>query len=95
MHTTLCPVTRRNTPQEWTRPNGAEYTHLRRLYAHSQNPYSYSGSLDDPLADDPMDGWRIDWDVMTAEEARAWMARNTGCKGGRKYRRCQRCAPTP
>ncbi|MBB6122211.1 hypothetical protein [Nocardiopsis algeriensis] len=34
-------------------------------------------------------------DHMSAEETRAWMAENTGPKGGRYYKRCQRCAPTP
>ena len=32
---------------------------------------------------------------MTDEEARAWMDKNTGPKGGRHYKRCRHCAPTP
>ncbi|MET7489826.1 hypothetical protein [Streptomyces sp. NPDC005538] len=33
------------------------------------------------------------FDVITPDEARAWIAERTGPKGGRNYKRCQRCAP--
>ncbi|MFI6284377.1 hypothetical protein ACIBCM_06385 [Streptomyces sp. NPDC051018] len=34
------------------------------------------------------------FEAMTAAEARPWITARTGPKGGRNYKRCQRCAPT-
>ncbi|MFE5586920.1 hypothetical protein [Kitasatospora sp. NPDC056531] len=94
LHETTCPVVRRTMPTEWSRPVAEEYVQERRLFCHQQN-LRYGGTKADFEFEMAATTADSGWTVMTIEETRVWEARHTGPKGGRKYRRCQRCAPTP
>ncbi|MET9396076.1 hypothetical protein [Kitasatospora sp. NPDC002965] len=88
LHEVGCSVVRREMPQAYARPAGDTYIDQLRRYAHSgdlRNGYS------------PLDHSRDypSWRAMTASEARVWTAERTGPKGGRAYKTCSRCAPTP
>lgn len=87
LHCTTCSVVRRNLPQEWARPVGHDYDTARRHFCHQRYP-RHDG-------DDAIEHLRIDWNLMTAEQARTWQAERVGPKGGRNFRRCGACAPTP
>jgi hypothetical protein len=87
LHHSTCSVVRRTLPEEWARPVGDDYDEARRHFCHQRN------SRHDP--DDAIAHLRIVWKIMTAEQARRWQAERVGPKGGRNYRRCAVCAPTP
>ncbi|MFD5610576.1 hypothetical protein [Kitasatospora sp. NPDC127060] len=88
LHEVTCPVARREMPPTYARPAGDAYTAQLRRYAHSVDPHSGQSDLE-YARDHPR------WKAMTSAEARAWMAENTGPKGGRSYKKCRRCAPAP
>lgn len=88
LHTVGCGVVRRDMPVEFPahKPSDAE---ALRAFAHLGDPYDpRSRDLDQSLGNVP-------FQPMSAEETRAWMAENTGPKGGRYYKHCRSCAPTP
>jgi hypothetical protein len=60
-----------------------------RAFAHSRYAYDLEPTTQEPFSE------QVPFLPMTAEQARAWMAENTGPQGGRYYKRCQRCAPAP
>ncbi|WP_405968950.1 hypothetical protein OG613_48585 (plasmid) [Streptomyces sp. NBC_00015] len=85
LHVTLCSVVTREMPSEYARPTGEDYVAALNAFSHADDPYfgeDFEGSRSYPR-----------FDVMTPGEARAWIAERTGPKGGRNYKRCQRCAP--
>jgi len=86
LHVTTCSVVNREMPREFAPPEGDAYTQALRTYAHTVNPYG-----------DDFEGERAypRFEPLTAAQARAWVASRTGPKGGRNFKRCQRCAPTP
>ncbi|MFJ5120971.1 hypothetical protein [Kitasatospora sp. NPDC088548] len=88
LHEVTCSVVRREMPQAYARPAGDTYTTELRRYAHSVDPHSGHSDLE-------YDRSYPHWKAMTAAETRAWMAERTGPKGGRSYKTCGRCAPTP
>ena len=88
LHEVGCPVLRRELPQEFC-PPAADDAEALRSFAHHHDAY------DQPPADLTPLRYAIPFEAMTAEEARGWMERHTGPKGGRHYHRCARCAPTP
>ncbi len=72
-------------PAQYTRPVGEAYVEALNSFSHSDDHHygeDFEGSGNYPR-----------FDIMSIEEARAWVAERTGPKGGRNYRRCQRCAP--
>ena len=87
IHTASCPVVSRETPAHYARPTGDTYTQALNAYSHTVDPHSdrdyFEGSATYPR-----------FEAMTTQEAHAWIAARTGPKGGRNYKRCQRCAPT-
>ncbi|MFG3517597.1 hypothetical protein [Streptomyces bobili] len=86
IHETSCSVVRRETPSEYARPTGEAYAAALNAFGHTVDPHScgehFEGSRAYPR-----------FDVMTGEEAKAWIRERTGPKGGRNFKRCQRCAP--
>lgn len=85
LHETSCSVVTREMPSDYARPTGDEYLAALNAFSHTVDPHygeDFEGSRSYPR-----------FDVMTTDEARAWMAERTGPKGGRNYKRCQRCAP--
>jgi hypothetical protein len=95
LHESTCPVARRGLPSEWSRPAGADYQRVLRIYAHHDDYRDYQKPPLDELAQLDLQAIQVTWSAMTAEEARAWMAEHTGPKGGRHYHRCRRCSATP
>ncbi|MFE9427760.1 hypothetical protein ACFYNO_32915 [Kitasatospora sp. NPDC006697] len=87
-------MVRQAIPPEWSRPIGEEYVQERRLFCHRQD-LRYGGTEADFEFEMAATTTDSGWTVMTIEETRLWEAQHTGPKGGRKYRRCRRCAPTP
>ncbi|WP_067601328.1 hypothetical protein [Nocardiopsis listeri] len=88
LHTVGCGVVRRDMPVEFPdhNPNDAE---VLRAFAHPGDLYApRSRGMERFLGNVP-------FQFMSAEETRAWMAENTGPKGGRYYKRCRSCAPAP
>lgn len=90
LHQVGCPVVRQQMPAEFRRPADDDAESLR-AFAHRQEGWR-SAAEEAAL---PAQDFAVPFAVMTGEEARAWMARHTGPKGGRHYKRCRRCAPTP
>ncbi|MGA5442221.1 hypothetical protein ACPCKW_22255 [Streptomyces griseoincarnatus] len=88
LHEVGCPVLRRDMPQEFN-PPAADDAEALRSFAHRKDAYDRSPRDLMPLS------YHIPFVVMTTEETRAWMERNTGPRGGRYYHRCERCAPAP
>ncbi len=88
LHQIDCPVVRREMPDQYARPAGDTYVSELRRYAHSVDPSS-------GLSDLEYARQYPHWDAMTATEARKWRAERTGPKGGRNYKSCGRCAPSP
>jgi hypothetical protein len=95
LHETSCSVVKRAMPKQFTRPTGTQFDRSLREYAHAANPFMSTGDYES------FDG---SWDraatyptfqPMTAVEARAWIAQNTGPKGGRNYKQCRLCSPAP
>lgn len=86
LHETSCSVVKREMPSDYVRPTGEDYVVALNAFSHTGDPHSssedFEGSRNYPR-----------FEVMTPEEARAWIAERTGPKGGRNYKRCQRCAP--
>ncbi|WP_159476246.1 hypothetical protein [Streptomyces caniferus] len=86
LHETTCSVVRRETPSNYARPIGDAYVAALNAFCHTVDPHSsredFEGSRDYPR-----------FQAMTAQEARQWVTERTGPKGGRNYKRCQRCAP--
>jgi len=88
LHVVECGVVRSHMPEELPghKPDDVEPL---RAFAHAQDDYGLPHQEPGPYLG------HLPFHPMSAEEARAWMAENTGPKGGRRYRRCQHCAPTP
>lgn len=88
LHTTVCGVVRAHMPEELPdhKPDDVEPL---RAFAHAKAAYDLA-----PKGLEPLTG-HVPFHPMTEEETRAWMAEHTGPKGGRYYKRCQHCAPTP
>jgi len=86
IHETSCSVVRREMPSQYARPTGEAYLQALNAFAHTGDPHSSS---------EEFEGFRAypRFAVMTQEEARGWVAERTGPKGGRNYKRCQRCGP--
>jgi hypothetical protein len=83
IHETSCSVVLREMPSDFSRPTGEAYASELNVFSHTLVARgNFVASRGYPR-----------FDVMTLEEARAWTAERTGPKGGRNYRRCQRCAP--
>lgn len=88
LHDVTCAVVRREMPDGFTR-HGPDDVEQLRAFAHNG------------LGGDILPEWpeqlpgHVPFFAMSAEETRAWMAEHTGPKGGRHYKRCKRCAPTP
>ncbi|MGR3935240.1 hypothetical protein [Streptomyces sp. BRA346] len=91
LHEVGCSVVYRAMPETFSPPS-AEDAEALRSYAHRKMGYRF---YDRPLADLVPLNYHVQFHAMTAEETRAWMNDNTGPKGGRHYRRCERCAPAP
>jgi hypothetical protein len=86
LHETSCSVVRRGMPSDYARPTGEAYVAALNAFSHTVDPHSsredFEGCRDYPH-----------FQAMTSQEARNWIAERTGPKGGRNYKRCQRCAP--
>ncbi|MCF3143759.1 hypothetical protein [Streptomyces platensis] len=86
LHETECSVVKRETPSDYSRPTGDVYVTALNAFSHTVDPHSsredFEGSRNYPR-----------FEAMTAQEARKWVLDRTGPKGGRNYKRCQRCAP--
>ncbi|PAZ09339.1 hypothetical protein CLM62_47145 [Streptomyces sp. SA15] len=87
IHETSCSVVKREMPEQYARPAGEAYVAALNAFSHTVDPHSYGEDFEGSDA-------YPRFDVMTPDEARAWIAERTGPKGGRNYKRCQRCAPT-
>lgn len=88
LHTVKCSVVRQHMPDHFTAYEPDDADRLR-AFAHSRYAYDLEPTTQEPFSE------QVPFLPMTAEQARAWMAENTGPQGGRYYKRCQRCAPTP
>ncbi|MEV6883313.1 hypothetical protein [Streptomyces sp. NPDC051135] len=95
LHETDCSVVKRAMPNQFVRPTATKFDSALRDYAHAANPLMPTGNYE------TFDGG---WDraatyptfrPMAASEARAWIAQNTGPKGGRNYKQCRLCSPAP
>lgn len=96
LHTVACSVVRQYMPNGFTVREPSDPVALR-AFAHSYFYGDYDGDYDydfRPLEPEHIPG-EVRFHPMTTEETRAWMAEHTGPKGGRHYKRCRRCAPTP
>lgn len=86
IHHSTCSVVKRETPSSYSRPTGNAYVTALNAFSHTVDPHSsredFEGCRDYPH-----------FQAMTSQEARNWIAERTGPKGGRNYKRCQRCAP--
>ncbi|MET9079946.1 hypothetical protein ABZX95_49680 [Streptomyces sp. NPDC004232] len=90
LHEVGCPVLRRDMPEDFS-PPAADDAEALRSFAHLKDAYD---PYDRPTGLMPL-RYHVPFHAMTEEEARGWMEHNTGPKGGRYYRRCERCAPAP
>ncbi|MBV2366215.1 hypothetical protein [Streptomonospora nanhaiensis] len=90
LHEIGCAAVRQRMPAEFA-PPAAEDTEGLRVFAHYLDVHDPYGTTVDLSF---LDFW-VPFQPMTALEARAWMAANTGPQGGRRYRRCKRCSPAP
>ncbi|MGR6998875.1 hypothetical protein ACU686_13230 [Yinghuangia aomiensis] len=90
LHHVACTVVRQQMPDQFRKLDNDDADALR-AFAHRQETW-LADAMGDAL---PPGDFVVPFTIMTDEEARAWVGRNTGPKGGRNYRRCRRCAPTP
>lgn len=88
LHTVTCAVVRRDMPDDFTQHRQDDAEQLR-VFAHKGLNNAFLLEWPEQLPG------HVPFLAMSAEEARAWMTKNTGPKGGRHYKRCRRCAPTP
>ncbi|MFJ2875499.1 MULTISPECIES: hypothetical protein [unclassified Streptomyces] len=86
IHQTTCSVVTRESPQEYSRPAGDSYATALNAFSHCHDAYAAAWDYERDRAYPRMR-------PMTPSEARAWIQENTGPRGGRNYKRCQRCAP--
>ena len=90
IHTVSCTVVRRRMPSGFTEHDPGDPVALRAFaHPHTYDDFYYPGFETQNLPGE------VPFHLMTDEEARAWMNKNTGPKGGRHYKRCRHCAPTP
>ena len=85
VHESSCSVVTSRMPDQFARPSGNGYTAALHTYAHTLRPFGdddFEGTHTYPI-----------FSPMTAQELHAWIADNTGPKGGRNYRTCQLCGP--
>ncbi|WP_049564942.1 hypothetical protein [Streptomyces sp. SBT349] len=95
LHTTTCSVVTREMPKQFAPPSGEAYERALRDYAHAANSFMDSGFYENFDGDFDRKSVYPSFRPVTPEETRVWVADHTGPKGGRNYKRCQRCAPTP
>ncbi|MFJ9558382.1 hypothetical protein ACIRPH_31630 [Nocardiopsis sp. NPDC101807] len=88
LHTVGCSVVRRHMPDGFITHEPGDEEALR-AFAHADDDHDLT------FAESGWASGDIPFRLMSAEETRAWMAENTGPKGGRHYKRCRVCAPTP
>ncbi|MFC8450837.1 hypothetical protein [Kitasatospora sp. NPDC057223] len=88
VHTTRCPVTRRSIPAGYAQPatGSPEYAQALAAFAH-RDVHRPDWEF--------QPGWLLTFEPLTTEATRTWMAERTGPKGGRAYKQCRRCDPTP
>ncbi|WP_017584296.1 hypothetical protein [Nocardiopsis valliformis] len=88
LHTVKCGVVRRDMPDGFTAHKPDDVAPLR-AFAHAYDDFGL------PVDESEQLPAHVPFQPMSGEEARAWMTENTGPKGGRYYKRCRMCAPTP
>lgn len=88
LHAVTCGVVRRDMPDGFTAHQPSDEEPLR-AFAHAYDDFGL------PLEEAEQLPAHVPFHPMSGEETREWMTTHTGPKGGRHYKRCRMCAPTP